>query len=243
MQDKNTQKEWAEYRRKVIELCPYYDHIKPKIHALKKINIPPVLKFFLNEGIGDYVFGMYASSIILCRTAAEMAIKYYAIEIYTSRFEDIEKVNKDIIARIMRADLNDLQFVIGYSTSITESMKSVIGEVAKFGNLYVHGNMDKVIEEYLKGGTTRDSLLQKCLMMKKVDYMFSSEGLMKSAMFDGYDPDLDNITVTDEEAKEITKAFPDITSTEASQALCEKILKQTMKLYEEIFRDLLSHNR
>jgi len=71
---------WEQARQEVISKCPYYGEIEPKIKKVKSLNIPPLLKLFVNEAISDFVFGMYTSTFILCRTACEIALKYYAIE-------------------------------------------------------------------------------------------------------------------------------------------------------------------
>ncbi len=177
---------WKQSREKVISDCPYFKEIKPRIDAVKALQIPPILKFFINEAIADFVFGMYPSTIILCRAASEIALKFYAIEKYLEQFHCETEISKSVINRISRSDLNDLQYLLEYSNLITENIKGIIGDIAKFGNIHVHGNFEKIVEEYLKSSITRESLLEYCLNQKKLDYILSPKGLMKSAMLDGY---------------------------------------------------------
>lgn len=227
--------DWYRLRKKVISSCPYFAAIQPQIKSLKLKNIPPVLKLFINEAIADFIFGLYFSTIILCRTACEVALKHFAINNYIEKCPSKVSISKSVIDRILRSDLNDLQYILEYSNLITPSIKSITSDVANFGNIHIHGNIDKIIEAYLKSSITKTSLLNYCLRLKKLDYMFSPGGLMEFTMLECL-PGLEKIQITKEEAKEILEGYPDALRGLEVMPLAKRLLISTLKLYGEIFK-------
>ena len=236
---KDKMDDWIKSREEVISKCSYFASIRPRIRKLKSLEIPPTPKLFLNEAIGNFVFGMYFSAIALCRTACEVALKYYAIEAYIKRCGSKKSIDKSIIDGVVYADLSNLQLILGYSNILTKSIKSAIRDVTKFGNIHVHGDIEKIANEYLRSSLTKKTLINYCLNLKKLDYMFSPEGIMESGMFDGYSPTLEKIEITETEAKEILKQFPKVLTSPEAMPMAKRILTNTLKLYEVIFGKLL----
>ncbi|MCJ7571297.1 MAG: hypothetical protein MUO82_05425 [Candidatus Thermoplasmatota archaeon] len=237
--NKNSTKTWEDLRQEVISKCPYFVQIEPEIKKVKSLDIPPLLKLFLNEAIGDFVFGMYTSAIILCRTACEMALKDLVIETYISITKK-EDINKSVIESILNLGLYDLELILKYNKKTTPIIESTINEVRKLGNIHVHGNTDKIIKKYLENSHTKKFLIEYCLNLKKLDYLMSPEGSLKYMMFDGDAPELDQIKITKEEAEEIIKQFPDALGGKNVMPISKKLLVDTLHLYEEIFGKLLT---
>lgn len=231
--------EWNTSKKEVINKCPYFPDIEPQIGKVKELNIPPLLKLFLNEAISDFIFGMYTSTIILCRTACEIGLKYYAIEIYL-QITPKEIISRSVIDKILESDLSDLELILDYHNKSTGKIKAITGEVKKLGNIHVHGNIDKMIEKYLVDKLTKKSLVDYCLNLKKIDYLMSPEGSLKYMMFEGEVPELDEMEINEEEAHEILKQFPEVIGSPRIMPITKNILSNTLKLYEEIFGNLLS---
>jgi len=230
--------DWEQSRQAVISKCPYYIEIKPQINKVKSLSIPPLLKLFVNEAISDFVFGMYTSTFILCRTACEIALKYYVIESYIRKTP--KDINKSVIDRILDSNLDNLILILEYNNIATGKIKATIGEVKKFGNIHVHGKIDKMIEKYLDHKLTKKSLVDYCLNLKKLDYLMSPEGLMKTMMFDGeISGELDQIKISKKETKAILEQFPEVLRDSKVMPIAKKILLSTLSLYEEIFGKLL----
>ena len=97
-----------------------------------------------------------------------------------------------------------------------------------------------MIEKYLDHKLTKKSLVDYCLNLKKLDYLMSPEGLMKTMMFDGeISGELEQIKINKEETKAILKQFPEVIRGPKVMPIAKKILLNTLSLYEEIFGKLL----
>ncbi len=67
----------------------------------------------------------------------------------------------------------------------------------------------------------------------------SPEGTLKYMMFEGEAPELDEMKINEEETKAILKQFPGVISGPKVMPLAKNILLNTLKLYEEIFGNIL----
>ncbi len=142
---KNNMEEWDQTRKAVIEKCPYNKEINKQILKIKSLNIPPLLKLFANEAISTFIFGMFTSTFILCKTASEVALKYLAIEKYI-QITSKQDITKSVIDRILDSDLIDLELILDYYNISTGEIKAIIGKIRKVGNIHVHGKIDEMIK-------------------------------------------------------------------------------------------------